>query len=139
MTTYEGIADAADAARSFFYQNQGSLPAHVRDRIEPHVRTGSSPVDLITAFARSVYANREAVGPEGMVVAAGLAELINREGYHGRLDERAAGMRKALLRDAGEKAATGSPWPKKEADPAPDQEYLPPPEPEAPAAPAPAA
>lgn len=122
MRQYNGIADAADAARLFFLVNQDSLPEHVREKLTPVSGTGASPVDLIVNFVESAYANAEAFGKEGQEIAAGLASLIDREGFHGRLDGRAAAMSLALRRVSGEKAPNGG-WPAKADDPEPKADF----------------
>ncbi len=133
MDQYDGIAAAADAVRRFFIKREDDLPEVVREKVEPYTGTGSSPVDLIVRFTEAAYANRETVPQEGLAIAAGCADLINRDGYHGRLDGRVVAMIPVLRRDSGEKAVTGSPWPKKADDPEPNQEYVQSAAPEAPA------
>lgn len=123
MRNFEGIADAADSVRRFFFTNQAQLPEHVTKAIEPHVGTGSSPVDLIVNFTEAVFANRKDVPAEASLIAAGTADIIQQNGYHNRLDDRAAGIMKALRRDQGEKGN----WPKPENDPDARQAFLPPP------------
>ena len=134
MRTFASVAAAADEVDRFFLRNEESLPEHVRDKIEPLTRRGSSPVDLIVVFTESVYANQKAVPKEAIELAAGLADLIDQDGYHGRLNDRATAMSKALRRESGEKAGAAG-WPKKEDDPEPNKDFVPaPPPPPAPAA-----
>lgn len=128
MQVFNGIAEAADRVREFFYANKAALPPHVVSKVDPYVRTGSSPVDLIAHFTEAVYANRDSVPAEGMELAAGCANLIDQDGYHGRLDDRASAMSFALRRDSGEQAGEGRAWPAPETDPAVKAEYGPPPE-----------
>lgn len=142
MRVFTGIAEAADAATDAFNDYRADLPAHLVDKVRPHTRTGSSPVDLIVHFTEAVYANsggRRAKGEkdlpkEVLEVAAGTANLINLDGYHGRLDDRAAAMSFALRRDSGEKAGEGRAWPEKDEDPAPKADYAKPVKAEAPGA-----
>lgn len=130
MQTFEGIAGAADAIRRFYFRNEDDLPQHFRDRVGPHVGQGSSPVDLGAHFTRAVYANRDALPAkqkkEALELAAGTADIFDRDGFHSKLDGKAAGMSLALRRDSGEKAAGSQSWPKKDDDPAPDSDYAPP-------------
>lgn len=83
MRTFDGIADAADAARNFMIANGGALPQQVRDKVLPYVGTGSSPVDLVVHFAEAVYANRAAAPAEAVDIAAGCALLAESFGFHG--------------------------------------------------------
>jgi len=138
MRQFVEIGEAANAVRRFFYQNEADLPEHITKRLQTHVEQGGSPVDLIVNFTESVYANRKALPAEASLIAAGTADLINRMGYHDRLEGRAPAMSLAMRRDGGEKAATGVPWPKADADPAPKGEFEAPAEPEEGTAPPPA-
>lgn len=143
MRQFEGIASAADAVREFYYSNKADLPEHVTTKVQPYVGTGSSPVDLIVNFTEAVYANsgdRRGEGEkdlpaEGLEIAAGCAQLINVEGFHGRLDDRAHTISLALRRDSGEKAATGAKWPAADKDPTAKPEFAKPAEPESPEVP----
>lgn len=126
MQIFEGIADAADQIREFFLTNKAGFPGHVRDRIEGATRTGSSPVDLIVTFTKAVYANRDDVPADALPLAAGAADLIDQQGYHGRLDETASSVSLALRRDSGETLPGARKFPKKEDDPQPDSAMLPP-------------
>lgn len=132
MITFDSISTAADAARRFFLKNEDSLPQHVQDKVEPRTRQGESPVDLIADFTEAVYANRDSISNEGLEIAAGCANLIGQDGYHGRLDGRASSISFALRRDSGEKAGAGRAWPKKADDPAPKAEFAKPAEDAAP-------
>jgi len=125
MKLYTGIAEAADAARSYFYVNRESLPAGVADKLQTQVGTGSSPVDLIVAFTEATYANRVDVDPEMMEIAAGLGVIIVQFGFHGSLDGRAEAIVAALRRDSGEEAPAGITWPDPADDPAPSDRYKP--------------
>jgi hypothetical protein len=128
MLIFTGIADAADAARRYFLINQAKFPDEAASLIEPHTLTGSSPVDLVVNFTEGVYANRGTLPAEAMEVAAGLASIIDQNGFHGRLDGRAPAIALALRREAGEDAPEGQAWPDEEADPAPRTEFAPKPE-----------
>lgn len=134
MRIYPDIGPAIADVRRFFYTNQAELPPHIVERLEGDVGSGS-PVDLIVNFTEAMYANREAVPAEGLEVAAGTADLINRMGYHGRLDERAAAMVDVLRRDSKEKPAEGHSWPKKGDDPEVKADFAAPAPVAAPAAP----
>jgi hypothetical protein len=125
MRNFDGIAAAADAVRRFYFRNEDDLPEHVRKRLETHAGTGGSPVDLIVNFTEAVYANRADLPTEAMEIAAGTADVIQQNGFHGGLDGRAAGMIPALRRDSKEKA-TGVTWPKVDDDPKPNPDFLPP-------------
>lgn len=125
MKLYSGIAEAADAARSFFYINQTVLPPIVAEKLATQVGTGGSPVDLLVAFVESSYANREDVPPEMLEIAAGLGLIIIQFGFHGGLNGRAEAIVQALRRDSGEQAPAGNVWPDPETDPDPDARYLP--------------
>lgn len=132
MRFFEEIGEAGQAVTRYFYTSQAQLPEHVVPFIQGQLI--GSPVDLVVNFTKAIYANRDKVPAEAKLIAAGTADLINRKGYHDRLDGRAAGMSDAMRRDAGEKAATGHSWPKPEADPVADREFLPPPAAEEPPA-----
>jgi hypothetical protein len=121
------IAEAADAIREFMILNRDKLPQHIRDRVEPSTRQGSSPVDLAVNFTKAVYANRGETGvtKEALAIAAGAADLIDMKGFHGRLDDRAAKMALALQRDSGAKGGARG-FPGKDKDPPIDQEFAPP-------------
>jgi len=123
MRQFQEIGEAADAVRRFFYVNEASLPEHVTRRLATHVAQGGSPVDLIVNFTEAVYANQAKLGAEASLIAAGTADLINRQNYHGRLDGRAAGISDALRRESGEKPAAGASWPKADADPAINRDF----------------
>lgn len=130
MQQFEGIAGAADAIRAFFYRNEAELPQHFRDKVRPHVGQGSSPVDLGAHFARATYASADSLPAklkkEALEIAAGAADICDRDGFHAKLDGKAGGMSLAMRRESGEKARTGMPWPAKDKDPAPDADYAPP-------------
>lgn len=130
MQTFEGIAGAADAIRRFYFRNEDDFPQHFRDKVSPHVGQGSSPVDLGAHFARAVYANRDElsdkVKKDALELAAGAADIFDRDGFHSKLDGKAAAMSLAMRRESGEKARPGMPWPAKEKDPAADSDYAPP-------------
>ena len=124
MKTFEGIADAADTVRRWVLVHEKKIPKHIRERLVALTGTGSSPVDLVATFARAAYANRFDLPPEALEIAAGAAELCDRNGYHrDHFDARV--LVPVLRRDSGERAATGRPWPKKKDDPVPDEEFLP--------------
>lgn len=141
MRNYDGISAAADDAREWYLANRATLPAHLVEKLNPLMKTGTSPVDMTAGFAKAVYANsgpRKADGEadlpaEALEIAAGIADQFEQNGYHGRLDDRASGMMKALRRDSGEQLTGGRKWPKPEDDPAPDQPFAKPVQAEAPA------
>ena len=131
MQVYNGIAEAADAARAFAIKNEEELPEIVREKIMPLTGTGISAVMLITTFTESIYANRAEVPSLALKIAAGCADLINRMGYHDRLDGRAPDLVPVLRRDSGEKLVAGANWPDKTKDPDPLKRFLKLEEPEA--------
>jgi hypothetical protein len=128
MKIFEGIADAADTARRYFLKNEDELPEHIRTKLDPFMGTGTSPVDLAGAFTRAVYANPDSFDQVAKAIAAGIADRFDIDGFHGKLDGKAAGMRAALRRDSGEPGD----WPAADQDPAVDQAFAPPPPPEEP-------
>lgn len=128
MQNFEGIAAAADAVRRFYFRNEDDLPEHVKARLATHVNTGGSPVDLIVNFTKAAYANRDLPAP-AMEIAAGTADVIAQQGFHGGLDGKAAGMVAIFRRESGEKAPAGTSWPKPADDPAADSDFAPPPAP----------
>lgn len=135
MIIYDGIADAANAARSYVLTNQAALPDHVRDQLVAAAGTGTSPVDLTSLFVRSVYANRDDFPNDAKAIAAGVADLFYQDGYHQGLalpggEPRALTMRNALRRDSGEVAPEGRVWPDPSTDPAVDPDLVKPPAPE---------
>ena len=127
MLVFEGPSPAADAARNWLIRNEDAIPEHVRDRLLGLTVSGTSPLPMMHTFIQAVYANRDAFPVEAIEIAAGLADLFDRSGYHGKLEGKAIPMRDALRRDAGEEASAGSSWPDPEEDPEPLQQYLPPP------------
>jgi hypothetical protein len=125
MNQYDGVASAADAVRRFIIINEGALPEIVQQKVSALTGTGSSPVDLIVNFVEAIYANRDDVTNDAKAIAAGCADVIDRDNYHGRLDGRIVGMKAALRRDSGETAADDTPWPETDDDPAPNRLYAP--------------
>lgn len=122
MIYYDGLAAAADAARTWFTMNQQELPEHVREKIAPYVGTGGSPVELVVHFAEAIYANRDADGvSDAREIAAGCAVLAESYGFHG-MNESSRGS--ALARELAGKTKASDP-------PEAKAEYLPP-EPPAP-------
>lgn len=142
---FNEISDAADAIREFIIVKQDVIPDHLRQRLFNLTRTGVSPVELVTAFVRAVYAHRKKAGVGtslAMKIAAAAADLIDMKGFHGRLEGRAGKMALALRRDAGLPPPEGKTWPVEAQDPAidasadagllpPDPEPLAPPPPPA--------
>lgn len=113
MLVFNEATEAARAAQRFFYRNEEELPQHIQDKVGPLIGPGHSPVDQIVAFTEAVYAavkaDAESVDQEGVEIAAGAADLIQRQGYHQRLalsstpeEPRALGISNALRRIAGE-------------------------------------
>lgn len=120
MHTFEGIAAAADAVRKFYYINEAVLPTHVKDKLQPYIGTGSSPVDLIVRFSEAVYANQVSVAA-GKDIAAGCALICEASNFHG-MAENSRGYKMAQVMDG--QPVTDPPEPKEEykeppADPAP--------------------
>lgn len=136
MKEYESLAHAANDAFAWFTGNRGTLPEQVVEKLGPRLGYGTSPVDAIVGFTEAAFANLEAFDAEGKQIAAGCAQLIDENGFHGRMNGRAAGVRKALLREAGEKAPGSRPWPAPSEDPEPSAEFAKRVEAEAPAPPA---
>ncbi len=122
MRIFNGIADAADAARAHLIINAGLLPAHLSTRLGDLTRTGTSPVDLAASFTEAVYANPADFDDDAREIAAGCASICERDGFHGRLDNRAGAMMLALRRAAGETAPSGG-WPDAADDPSPKSEW----------------
>lgn len=121
MEQFEGISAAGKAVTKFIWANEDALPAAVLFHTLTHTGPGESAVRLCNNFAESVYAaDRAKVSPEGLQIAGAVASLFDLENYHGRLMGRAVGISRALRRDSGEKAPVRQPWPKPEADPAPN-------------------
>lgn len=126
MQTFDGPADAGDAVRNWIILNQGAIPAYARDRLVALTRTGTSPLDMIVGFVHTVFANRPAFSDEAKNIAGGVADLCDRSGYYGRLNEEAPALAQALWRDAGNAAPSSGPWPTADKDPAPRKEFEPP-------------
>lgn len=137
MHLYSGIAEASDAARSFFIINRSELPAVAVDKLQTLVGTGASPIDLVVAFVEIAFANRGEVPVEMLEIAAGLGLVILQYGFYESLGGRAEGIVMALRRDSGEAPPAGLEWPVAAADPAPDSRYAE--QPLAPASPPPGA
>ena len=127
MRHFEGISEAADAIREFFFTQPDGLPAHVRAHIQPLTSHGTNPVRLGADFVEAAFANAAAVAPTGLEIAAGTAEIFYRERYFDRLFGRAHKLTAVLRRESGERAANGHPWPKAKDDPEPMEQFLPPP------------
>lgn len=102
------------------------------------------PTDLVQweAIFREVYfathgvGDGDSVGPELAQIVAGALLVFAQSGFHeiGK-NGIAARMRLALLRDAGEPAADGAPWPDPSEDPSQNavlglpEDFVPPPPP----------
>ena len=117
MPSYQGIAEAADAARLHLLANPDGLPSHILDKLLPDTGTGSSPVDLVVHFAEAIYANHEeaGVGDTARGIAGGCAVLSEAFGFHGlNIDSRGSKMSQVM---SGEEV---------ESPPEPKAEYLPP-------------
>ena len=133
MQIYDGPAAAADAARNWLIIHEADIPEHLHDRLIGLTVSGTSPLPMMHGFIQAVYANRDDFSNEALEIAAGLADLFERSGYHGKLGGKALAIRDALRRDAGEQPADGSSWPDPENDPEPSAAFYPsattPPEP----------
>ena len=122
MKTFEGIADAADAARAMVIGGGTGLPAQIAEKLAPLGRTGASPVDLMVGFAEAVYAHRADATAEAKEAAGGVALFAESVGFHG-LNVDARGSKIARVLD-GQNVAN-APEPKAEwlevAEPASDE------------------
>jgi hypothetical protein len=129
MDQFTDIATARDAAQRGFYRNLGDIGDEAAQLLEPLFRTGAGPVDAVVRFPEIVFARPKEVPKSILPLAAGLADLAHREGWHsdGNRAGRMAAISKALRRRSGEKAPAGAPWPGAKSDPAPMPEYAPPP------------
>src|SRR5688500_12996588 len=97
VPTYEGIAAAADAVRLYMLTApKTKIPEEVKKKVNPHVGTGSSPVDLVVNFTEAVYANADSVQDEAKEIASGCAILAEGYGFHG-MNEKARGSKIASI------------------------------------------
>lgn len=124
---FSSIAEAADEIRDFVATNPQAIPSHVMPRVHGFTRTGSSPVDLLVTFVRAIYSNRDdkVVTPQALEIAAAAADLVDMNGFHGRIEGNAGRIAQALRRDAGVPAPRGRGWPAKTSDPEPSADFLP--------------
>ena len=109
MKTFDGIADAADAARALVISGGTGLAATIAEKLAPLGRTGTSPVDLIVGFAEAIYANAGAATAEAKDVAAGCAIVAETYGFH-QMNVEARGSKIARTLDG--KAVSNPPEPK---------------------------
>jgi hypothetical protein len=122
MRNFETLFDAAQAVRDFTIDKPEGCPPEIFERL----RT-LGPMDKIE-WEKTLWAIYDAdrgagddttVGPELMQIGAGaLAVFATFQFMLIGKDETATKMRKALLRDAGEPAPDGIPWPDPADDPA---------------------
>ncbi|MBX9881274.1 MAG: hypothetical protein K2X73_04805 [Sphingomonas sp.] len=125
MTTFDGLADAANAARRVLILGATGLPAAIADKLAPLTGTGTSPVDLICGFAEAVYAHPGEANAEVKDIAGGCALFAEGFGFHGmNADARGTKIARVL---AGQNVANA---------PVPKAEWQVPADEEAPAEPA---
>lgn len=96
MRTFNGIAEAADAARTAALSEEA--PPEVLDHVYKDTGTGSSPVDLIVHFAEAVYAHADLCDAATKEIAGGCALLAEQFGFHG-MNEGGRGSALALVLD----------------------------------------
>ena len=116
MRVIANLPEAGQAVRDWLAFRPEATPPIVRERMR--LWDGLSPVGL-AELARTIFDVGEAAGPELMQLGAGLLGLVAVNGWFDcGQDGSARAMRLALLRDAGEPAQVGMPWPDPADDPA---------------------
>ncbi|MBX9816069.1 MAG: hypothetical protein K2X76_15330 [Sphingomonas sp.] len=111
MKTFDGIADAADAARRLIIIGNTGLPDMIAEKLVPLTGTGASPVPLICGFAEAVYANSANVAAEAKDVAGGCAIFAEGMGFHG-MNEGGRGSK--IARSLAGQSVANAPEPKTE-------------------------
>jgi hypothetical protein len=125
MRHYEGIADAADEARTAVLSENG-LPPFVLDKLWSDTQTGSSPVNLVVHFAEAVYAApSDEVSDECKQIATGCALLAEQYGFHG-MNENSRGSKIAAVLDGHEVTDPPKPEPSMLPPRPPSEESAPP-------------
>lgn len=111
MRVFNGIAEAADAARVLVLGDTVGLHASAMGKLTSATNTGASPVDLIVWLAEAVYANRSDASPAAREIAAGCAVMCEQFRFHG-MAEGSRGSKIALVLDGAD--VDGQPEPKME-------------------------
>lgn len=120
---FESPAQAADAIRRFYYQNEATMDEHVKAKLAPWVGTGSSPVDLMVNAAEVALAEPTLIPADVKPIFAGAAMFADNNGFHG-MNKDSRGAKIAALLDG--QTVTEPPTPKEDfkkkevtADPGP--------------------
>lgn len=116
---FSGIGAAANVVRDHIILNHNEFPEHVQERLFNLTRIGKSPVDLIVGFTEAVYANRSEFDETSQAFAAGTADLIDANGFNGRLNDRAAAIGYVLRNTPGFRQLPP------EEEPKPDELWIP--------------
>jgi hypothetical protein len=136
MQSFNSIGEAVSALRAAVY----SLPKNSNPELAKALMDAANEISPVVALANAseaLYAYRDGLSPALLSLGAGLASLCAENDWHSIKDDRGIGMVRALRRDAGDAAPSGS-WPKKTADPEIDSRFAPAPTASASAAPTPA-
>lgn len=105
----------------------GSLEGETRERVEKAVAE-ASPVVTIMNTLEALYANPDKTDDQRSLILA-LTEFAIPQGWHGINDDnRGTKIMRAMMRDLGQTAPTGNPWPDASDDPAPDARFAPQPD-----------
>jgi hypothetical protein len=122
VSSFVGIADAADNIRKWIFLNEDTLPEHLSTRLKELSSLGTSPVDTLVKFVEMVYANPTEFDDTAKGIAAGAALVGEFYNFHGLADEHRGSLISQVL--AGETVAA-------DQIPTPSDEYLPSEEPPA--------